>query len=196
MSNMTTQDQEILERFAEIVATSLRIDKSKVTEDAYLDDLGAESLDVLEITMEAEEAFNILLPQKNILQTAQELVGEGVVVQDGRLTAAARRLLCARMPEFASYDAEHLTLAELNKMFMRVGSWVRMIGRLMEHTPSTCPHCGAGFGKPVAGRLKCRSCAREQDIPSGEDLNRQWVEQYFQQQEALVLPPSASASTT
>jgi acyl carrier protein len=191
MSNMTTEDRQILDRFAEIVATSLRIEKSTITENAYLDELGAESLDLLEITMEAEEAFNIQIPQKNILQTAQELVGEGVVIQDGKLTAAARRLLRARMPEFASYDAEQLTLVDLNKMFMRVGSWVQMIGRLMEHTPTTCPHCGAGFAKAVAGRLKCRSCAKEQDIPSGEDLNRQWVQQYFQQ-ESVAMPPSAS----
>lgn len=192
MSNMTMPDTEILERFAEIVASSLRIDRSKITEDAYLDDLGAESLDLLEITMEAEDAFNILLPQKNILQTAQELVGAGVVIQDGKLTAAARRLLRARMPEFATYDAEQLTLADLNKMFMRVGSWVRMIGRLMEHTPRMCPQCGAGFGKPVAGRLKCRSCAAEQDIPSGEDLNRQWVQRYFQQESVALLPRAST----
>src|SRR5688500_9578226 len=110
MSNMTTEDREILDRLAEIVATSLRIDKNKVTGDAYLDELGAESRDLLEITMEAEETFNIQIPQKNILQTAQELGGEGVVIQDGKLTEAARRLLRARMPEFASRDADHLTL--------------------------------------------------------------------------------------
>ena len=190
MSNVN--HDQVFERFAEIVASSLCIEKEKITEDVYLDDLGAESLDVLEISMEAEEAFNILLPQKTILQTAQELVGAEVVIQDGKLTAAAIRLLQARMPEFAEYQAEQLTVKDLNKILMRVGSWVRMIERLMEHTPKVCPQCGELFPKPVAGRLKCRSCAVEHDIPSGEDLNRQWVQQYFQQ-ESVVVPPAAPA---
>jgi acyl carrier protein len=117
---MSTVDshQEVLERFAEIVASSLRIEKDQVREDAYLDDLGAESLDLLEITMEAEEAFNILIPQKNILQIAQELVGHDAVIQDGKLMPAARWLLRARMPEFANYDAEELIVRDFMKRFM------------------------------------------------------------------------------
>ena len=77
MSMGEISSETILEKFADIVSNSLRIDAARVVEDAYLDDLGAESLDLLEITMEAEEAFNILIPQKNILQTAQEVFGRG-----------------------------------------------------------------------------------------------------------------------
>src|SRR4029453_3276011 len=91
---------EILERFTKVVVQSLRIDPSQVTEDAFLDDLGAESLDLAEITMESGEEFDILVPQKNILQAATEVFGDGVLARDGKLTEEGKRFLRRRMPEF------------------------------------------------------------------------------------------------
>src|SRR3954469_22377731 len=122
MSNGTIADSEILERFAQIVAGSLSIGAAQVREDAYVTDLGAESLDLLEITMDAEEEFNILIPQKNILQTAQEIVGAGVLVLDGKLTEQGKRLLRTRLPELAPAGEGELTVADLDRMFMRVGA--------------------------------------------------------------------------
>ena len=190
MANAAASNQEILERFAKVVAQSLRIDPSQVTEDAYLDDLGAESLDLAEITMESEEEFDVLIAQKNILQTANEVFGDGVLMKDDRLTDEGKRFLQRRMPEFP-VNGEVITVAELTKQFLRVGTWVRMIKGLMEHTPKACAKCGAAYGKPLAGRLKCQSCASEFDIPSGEDLNREWVLQYYRQEYAPA-PPLAS----
>jgi acyl carrier protein len=196
MANVAASNQEILERLARVVAQSLRIEASQVTEDAYLDDLGAESLDLAEITMESEEEFGILIAQKNILQTANEVFGEGVLVKDDKLTDHGKRFLLRRMPEFPINGAE-ITVAALTKEFLRVGTWVRMIRGLMEHTPKDCPRCGAAFGKALAARLKCAACAFEYDIPSGEDLNREWVRQYYQQEYAssppLLQAPPASA---
>jgi acyl carrier protein len=190
MAHLPTPEPEILARFARLVAESLRIDPSAVTADAYLDDLGAESLDLAEITMEAEEEFGVLIAQKNILRTATEVFGEGVLHRDGKLTEEGRRLLRRRLPELASRD--EVTVAELGKLFLRVGTWVRMIAELMEHTPGECARCGAAFGKPVAGRLTCRSCGETCDLLSGEDLNRQWVQRYY---ETEYVPPRPLASS-
>ena len=192
MVKVATTHQEILERFAQVVAKSLRIEASQVTEDAYLDDLGAESLDLAEITMEAEEEFDVLIAQKNILRTATEVFGEDVIVRDGRLTDEGKRFIRRRLPDFDG-ELDELTVADLGKAFLRVGTWVRMIAGLMEHTPAACPGCGQAFGKPLAGRLKCRDCGLEHDLPSGDDLNRQWVERYYREEyvPAQGLVPSA-----
>ncbi len=180
-------EAEVLERFAQVVARSLRIEPALVTPDAYLDDLGAESLDLLEITMEAEEEFNILIPQKNILQTAQEVIGEGVVVRDGQLTEAGVTFLQRRMPELALGDLKAgAPVADLGRVFQRVSTWVRMIQGLVEQSPQTCPSCSQDFPKAVAGRLKCRGCGTELDLPSGDDLNRRWVEEYHRAQTQSV----------
>ncbi len=179
MSMGEISSETILEKFADIVSKSLRIDAARVVEDAYLDDLGAESLDLLEITMEAEEAFNILIPQKNILQTAQEVLGAGVLISDGCVTEAGRFFLSRRIPAAFRRDLpEQPTVTELNRFFLRVQMWVWMIGGLIEHTPRTCSSCGAAFQKAVAGRLKCPTCASEYELLPGEEINRRWVQQY------------------
>jgi acyl carrier protein len=193
MATPTLSQAEILERFAKVVAKSLRIDPELVTPDAYLSDLGAESLDLLEITMEAEDEFNILIPQKNILQTAQEVFGEGVLLRDGRITEEGTRFLQRRMPELPADVAPGMALAELGHAFQRVSTWVRMIQGLIEHSPRLCPSCGQTFPKAVAGRVKCGACAVELDLPSGDDLNRQWVEEYHRTEYTTLLRNPAQA---
>jgi acyl carrier protein len=192
MSNETiAAEGTVHDRFAQIVAGSLRIDANLVTEDAYLNDLGAESLDLVEITMESEDEFNILIPTKNILDTAQEILGPGVLVSEGKLTPHGQRLIRARLPEFGLAEGDELTTADLNRALMRVGTWVRMIERLMANTPRKCATCGTKFGRQVAGRVKCSACGTEEDIPPGDDLNRAWVEQ-FCREERLLPPPAPS----
>ena len=184
--------EEIFHKFAEIVADSLCIDRAKVTETAYLDDLGAESLDLLEITMEAEDAFDINIPQKNILQIAQEVFGDGVLVESGKLTEEGKRFLIRRMPEFEALLSEDVSVKDLNKVFLRVDSWVRMITGLIERTPRVCPKCGSAFGKAVTGRFKCGTCQTEENIPSGDDLNREWVRRYYEQEHTTPTPPASA----
>lgn len=51
--------QDTFQKVADIIAQKLSIDKSKVTINATLQDLGADSLDIVEIIMKIEEQFNI-----------------------------------------------------------------------------------------------------------------------------------------
>jgi len=60
--------QEILmasveERVVDIVAEQLGVDKDKITrETSFVNDLGADSLDTVELVMELEEEFDINIP--------------------------------------------------------------------------------------------------------------------------------------
>ncbi|HEY6361242.1 MAG TPA: phosphopantetheine-binding protein [Vicinamibacterales bacterium] len=178
MTNPKVTESEILESFADIVARSLRLERQRVTADAYLSDLGAESLDLLEITMETEDEFAILMPQKDILQVAQEIFGPGVLVHEGRLTEQGAVLLQRRMPEFGGSVVVGMSVAEVGRLFQRIGTWVRLIHGLIQHSPTACPSCAGPLPKPVAGRMRCQACAIEVDLPAGDDLNRRWVEEY------------------
>ena len=97
MPNMT--ESEVFDKFAPIVARSLRIDVSQVAPDTHLSDLGAESLDLIEITMETESQFHIFLPDKSILETAVEVFGSDILEKDGYLTEEGKRLMMCRLPE-------------------------------------------------------------------------------------------------
>ncbi len=51
------------EKIKEIVSKQLGVDIEKVTSEAsFMDDLGADSLDTVELVMAFEEAFNIEIP--------------------------------------------------------------------------------------------------------------------------------------
>ena len=55
---------DIAERVKQIVVEHLGVEESKVTADAsFIDDLGADSLDTVELVMAFEEAFNVEIPE-------------------------------------------------------------------------------------------------------------------------------------
>ena len=55
--------EDISNKVKKIVADHLGIDESKVTEESsFIDDLGADSLDTVELVMAFEEEFNVEIP--------------------------------------------------------------------------------------------------------------------------------------
>jgi len=53
----------VQDRVVDIVAEQLGVDKEKVTpETSFVNDLGADSLDTVELVMELEEEFDISIP--------------------------------------------------------------------------------------------------------------------------------------
>ncbi|MBW1980944.1 MAG: acyl carrier protein [Deltaproteobacteria bacterium] len=56
---------DIKERIKEIIANQLGIDQGDITPEAsVVDDLGADSLDVVELIMALEEEFNLEIPDE------------------------------------------------------------------------------------------------------------------------------------
>ena len=54
---------DVSQRVIDIVAEQLGVDKEKVTPDtSFVNDLGADSLDTVELVMELEEEFDINIP--------------------------------------------------------------------------------------------------------------------------------------
>ena len=74
-------------RVKEIIAEQLGVDEGQVTNDAsFMDDLGADSLDTVELVMALEEEFDIEIPDEHAdrLQT----IGSAVEYLKERLAAA------------------------------------------------------------------------------------------------------------
>jgi acyl carrier protein len=187
---MPTTYTDTFLKFRDILANSLRIDLDRVTPEAHImDDLGAESLDLIEITMEVEAAFNICIPEKSILDTAAEVFGPGTLVRDGQLTEPGKDLLRARMGEAEAGGLDgDVTLAELRSKLMTVGSWTRMIDHLAPHTPAVCSSCQGRMEPDLGSRMKCTACGASVAIPQGEDINRAWVADYYRN---VYLPSEA-----
>jgi acyl carrier protein len=66
-----------LEKITEIIIDKLGVDQNKITENAkFIDDLGADSLDTVELIMQFEEEFEIEIPDEDaekILSVKQAL---------------------------------------------------------------------------------------------------------------------------
>jgi acyl carrier protein len=59
----TAKVASVSERVIDIVADQLGVDKDKITPDtSFVNDLGADSLDTVELVMELEEEFDITIP--------------------------------------------------------------------------------------------------------------------------------------
>ena len=68
---------DVLERVKKIVVDNLDVDGDKVVESAsFIDDLGADSLDLVELVMAFEEEFNIEIPDD--VQESIRTVGDAV----------------------------------------------------------------------------------------------------------------------
>ena len=186
-------ESEVFDKFAQIVAKSLRIDVSQIAPDTHLTDLGAESLDLIEITMETETQFHIFLPDKSVLETAVEVFGPGVLERDGYLTGEGKQLLLRRMPDAdAQAFAGEVAVRDLQHYFLRVDTWVRMIQGLAQYTPTECASCGGPMATSMGFRMKCAKCGQEITLRSGEEFNREWVREYYDRE----YRPQAAVSFT
>jgi acyl carrier protein len=59
--------EEILAKIRDIVVEELGVSGEKVTEEArFIEDLGADSIGVMELVMKMEEAFDIQIPDQDI----------------------------------------------------------------------------------------------------------------------------------
>ena len=69
--------EDISSKVKKIVADHLGIDEAKVTDEAsFIDDLGADSLDQVELVMALEEEFNTEIPEEE----AEKLQTVGAVI--------------------------------------------------------------------------------------------------------------------
>jgi acyl carrier protein len=77
---------DIAERVKKIVIEHLNVEADKVTENAsFIDDLGADSLDTVELVMAFEEEFNVEIPD----DAAESIVTVGDAVKFINAKAAA-----------------------------------------------------------------------------------------------------------
>jgi acyl carrier protein len=68
---------DVLAKVQEVVSDKLDVDAAKVTPEAsFANDLGADSLDVVELVMALEEEFTVEIPDEEAekLQTVQDVV--------------------------------------------------------------------------------------------------------------------------
>lgn len=117
-----------LERVRAVIADALYLDVEEIKADSILmADLGAESIDFLDIMFRLEKEFEITLPKGDIEKKARGGLSDAEYAVEGKLTDAALNNLRAMLPEVGP-DAirSGLTVRELPSLFT-VETFVRMV---------------------------------------------------------------------
>lgn len=95
---MAMTRQQILQEVQGVLVDALGVDEDEVSPDATLmADLGAESIDFLDIVFRMEKAFGIKIPREELFP-AESLLSNSEYVNNGKLTPKGLEELKKRMP--------------------------------------------------------------------------------------------------
>jgi acyl carrier protein len=90
-------DPAIFDKVKEALIDALGVDDDEVTEEATMvGDLGAESIDFLDIVFKLEKSFDISIPREELFP--DDILTNAEYVSDGKLTADGLTKLKERMP--------------------------------------------------------------------------------------------------
>ncbi len=110
---MAMSEQDVLEKVKETLVEALGVDDDEVAPEATLTgDLGAESIDFLDIVFRLEKAFDIKIPRGELFP--DNILNNPEFVQNGKLTDAGLQQLKERMPhaDFSDFEQD----PDINKM--------------------------------------------------------------------------------
>jgi acyl carrier protein len=124
---LATRHDDLYAAVRKSVADVLAIDAGKITPSASLvEELGAESLDFLDIVFQLEREYGVKIPRDGIRLAAQDGLADGFE-QAGRLTDEALERLRILMPEVpAAKIASGLRTHEIARLFT-TETFVRLV---------------------------------------------------------------------
>ncbi len=94
---MAPTSDEVFQKVQEALVDALGVDDDEVTPEATLvGDLGAESIDFLDIVFKLEKAFDIQIPREEL--SPEDILTNSQYVEDGKVTAEGLVELKKRMP--------------------------------------------------------------------------------------------------
>lgn len=111
-----TQD-EVFNKVRDVLVDALGVDEEEVTAQARLvGDLGAESIDFLDIVFRLEKAFGIKIQQGELFP--ESVLSDPQYVKDGKVTDTGMAELRKRMPhtDISSFDADR-RVSEFSNVF-------------------------------------------------------------------------------
>jgi len=110
---MAMSREDIFKQVQETLIDALGVDDDEVTEGATLTgDLGAESIDFLDIVFRLEKSFNIKIPRGELFP--DDILNNPEYVENGKMTPAGMIRLKEAMPhaEFEQFESD----PDVNKM--------------------------------------------------------------------------------
>ena len=137
-TNITKEEiTAIFPKVAETVADALGCEVEEVKLDSSLiDDLGAESIDFLDIVFRLERGFKVKIPRGKIVEEARGSLSESEFESGGVVTSAGEQRLKVFLNEVpADRFKSPLKVAEIPKLFT-IETFCKMVLRQQRAAPS------------------------------------------------------------
>ena len=177
MGQNLVSEEKVIEVLKKAIAETLNIDESTITPDSSLiKDLGAESLDFLDINYRLEQEFGMKMARHFILEHIEDMFGEGVAIDDdNQLTEKAIQLLKIRFGEDLPDLSAGVDMSEVPAI-ITVKSMASGVMDILNSLPEKCQSCGNSAWKSDDGvRVVCGSCGERATYTNGDDLIVEWL---------------------
>lgn len=126
-------ETEIIERLFMCVASTIGIKKDLITLDSSLiNDLGADSLDLLDLVFSIEQEFGIEITRGEIEKRVRASIPEDEFEQEGVLTQKAKEALKLQLPEVESAKFEGALRASDIVKLLTVRAFLRLVVEKLE----------------------------------------------------------------
>ena len=179
MKQNLISEERVIDTLKKCIAESLRIDPNSIApENSLVEELGAESLDLLDINYRLEKAFGIKMARYFVLEHVEEMFGEGSALdQNGRLTERGLEILKIRLANHTANLKPGMELSQVNAL-ITVRSIARGVMDILATLPEQCASCSqSAWQLNNSGRIHCAGCGRETQFSSGDDLIKAWLAQ-------------------
>lgn len=139
-----------LEKVRDIIADALYLEKDEVTKNASLmKDLGAESIDFLDIIFRLEKEFSIKIPKGEIERRAKGNLSDSEFAVDGKLTDLALAQLKKSMPEVSPDKLKSGLLVRDIPALFTVATFANMVDNQLFGTADILENVAIGNEKAV-----------------------------------------------
>lgn len=172
-------EQRVLDEVRKAISEGIDISPERVKpESSLITDLGAESLDFLDINYRLEQSFAIKMARRSVLDHMEELFGEeSAIDSDGKLTNKAARVLALRYDGSGAQIQAGMDMDDLPAM-VTVSSIVEGVMNLLDSMPEKCANCGtSNWSLQDETRITCGACGEAVTFTNGDDLIQNWLKQ-------------------
>ena len=157
------------------VASALDLQPEEIELSASMqDDLGAESLDYLDIAFQLERKYRVQFPREDLLERIGEHFGEGELVEGGTVSERGLELMRTAMPEIDPARLRPGIRAYDIAGLFTVQTFVRVFDRLLaakEQMSRECAECGGELeDSNTLPELVCSRCKQTVPLSSGDEV--------------------------
>ncbi len=164
-------EQKVWEIFVETLEPPQEVPRNR----PLIEELGFDSLDMIELSFALEEFFGFEFGSRNAIEELDRRVGGEQILSGGFLTELGREVVLERMPELRKVELPSDLAAAALPRFFTLATFARILHDFYLHAPDLCP-C---TGEPVVAKglkLVTKEGAEPVAAPSGDELLERWLE--------------------